>query len=187
MERIKCDALLIGSSSMDFWYTYSIDLPELRVVNTGKGGTKSYDWLEKYDEKVAPYAADTVVCYLGGNDINKGKTPEETTANMEELFLRIKRDNPNATLFYVLVNPASRYTDTDGNLNENGLTMEEFNDRMVNMCQRYSDFIKIIDMREKLLAEKYKINTELYRADGMHLNIEGYKIWTEVIRKAISL
>ena len=169
----KGGIVFVGSSSIRMWNTLAQDLPRHRVLNRGFGGSQIIDSIHFADRIVLPYAPRMVVLYAGGNDINSGKSPEQVFADFQTFAQKIRTALPDAEIAYISIagNPA-RWAQVE--------KVKAANTLIAGFIARQQR-MKFIDVFSRMLGEDGLPRPEIFVADRLHMNAEGYKIWTAVV------
>lgn len=165
--------VFVGSSSIRLWSTLAEDFPHHRVLNRGFGGSQIADSVRYADRIVIPYAPRMVVLYAGGNDINKGKTPEQVFADFRAFFSKIRTALPEADIACISIagNP-KRWEQVE--------QVKELNGAI-------SGFLKeqprahFIDVFPRMLGADGLPLPHIFREDRLHMNAEGYRIWRDAV------
>lgn len=170
--------LFIGSSSIRFWTTVAKDFPELTVVNRGFGGSQIADSVAYAERIVVPYKPKTIVFYAGGNDINAGKTPAQVAQDFQAFVEKVHAALPDTRIAYISINPSvARWKQEEKVLEANRLIAAFVHDNDGKLGH-----LSFLDSHAKLLSAEGQPRPEILRADGLHLNDDGYKLWTEILR-----
>lgn len=164
--------LFVGSSSIRLWTNITADFPKHKVINRGFGGSHISDSIAFADRIVLPYEPKMIVMYAGGNDINYGKTPEQVLADFKTFTSKVHEALPKTKIAYISIalNPA-RWHEADKVKAANAL-IKDFCDK---------NHLTYIDIIPPMLDADGKPRPELFRNDRLHMNLEGYKIWTSII------
>jgi lysophospholipase L1-like esterase len=165
--------LFIGSSSIRLWKTLASDFPNLPVINRGFGGSQIPDSTHFVPRIVAPYRPRLIVVYAGGNDINAGRSAEQVAADFAQFAETVRKALPEARLAYISIagNPA-RWAQVDRVKRANQL-IEAYTKRMSNMA--------FIDIFPHMLGPDGLPRPELFVEDRLHMNGNGYAIWTKIV------
>lgn len=172
------DAVLFaGSSSIRLWSTLAEDMAPYNVIQRGYGGAKLSDFAVYADRIFSPHKCSAAVLFIA-NDItgNEGdKTPEEVKKLFIEVLKTFRKTHPETSLFYIAVTPTSLRWKAWPEISK-------ANDLIREVCeiQRNTYFIKT-DFA--FLDEKGRPDDALFLSDKLHLNAQGYKIWTKIIRE----
>ena len=166
--------LFVGSSSIRLWKTLAQDFPRHRVINRGFGGSEMADSAHFADRIVLPYQPRMVVIYAGGNDINNGKSPEQVFEAFKELTGKIRTALPETTVACISIagNPA-RWKQVE--------KVKAANALIAAYCAANPN-MKFIDVFPSMLGSDNLPRPEIFVADQLHMNEEGYRIWTGIVR-----
>ena len=169
----KNGIVFVGSSSIRLWSTLAEDFPQHRVLNRGFGGSEIADSVHFADRIVIPYAPRLVVLYAGGNDLNNGKTPERVAADFRAFVETVRAKLPDVEIAYIssAPNPA-RWAQI-----ENVKALNAANAAFVAAQPK----LKFINVFPHMLGDDGLPKPDIFRDDRLHMNPEGYKIWTRII------
>jgi lysophospholipase L1-like esterase len=110
----------------------------------------------------------------GGNDINGGKSVDEAFADYKTFVQTIRSKLPDTEIVYISMSPApKRWEQRDKNKQLNGM-IEQY-------CKENSG-LKYCDVYDMTLTPDGKAREELFIADKLHFNAEGYKLLAERVR-----
>ena len=178
----KGGTLLLGHSHIDFWDNWEAQTKLTNYVNgynVGIGGTTTKDWLYAYDKLVKPFGADRFVISVGENDVTVwGEDGEAVVERLEELFEKIHTDFPTAEIYYIYSLPSpTKYQDgTYANARYDALVKGE-----KALCEKL-DYVQGVDTFELFLTEDgQNVNADLFAPDNVHLNEQGYQVWSEFL------
>lgn len=165
--------VFVGSSSIALWKTLQADFPGLPVINRGFGGSELGDSVFYADRIIIPYAPKTVVVYAGENDINAGKSPESVHENFNALRARIHAALPQTRIVYIAMKPSpSRWKLREKFTQGNALIAAE--------CRK-DPRLTFLDVWTPMLDAKGEPRPELFVKDMLHMNADGYVIWTRLL------
>ncbi len=169
--------LFLGSSSIRLWKTLAEDFPGVPVLNRGFGGSQIPDSIYYFDQLVMPSKPRLIVFFAGGNDINAGDTAEEVAANFREFCAKVHNALPKTRVIFIsLPLVESRWKHRA----ETALA----NTYVSAFC--HSDpRLTYVDMNSVILTPDGKARPEYYRADKLHMNADGYAVWTKVLRPLV--
>ncbi|NDV83983.1 CocE/NonD family hydrolase [Bacteroides sp. 51] len=180
VQEFTCDALFLGSSSFRMWRKMAEDFAPLHVVNRGYGGASIRDLLYNYTRIVGKYQPRNIVFY-SENDIIGYKTDIGIgeSFDLHRLFFeKLLHDYPQARLYILSVKPSgSRKALMPRHKMLNAL-FEEYAAK--------TRRVAYLDVATPLLDGQGEIRPELYLDDNLHLNDEGYRIWTNIIKPRLS-
>lgn len=166
-----------GSSSIDMWRTLKTDFPDFEVVNRGIGGT----WLAEVPKMapllVYPLKPRVVVIYAGENDLQDGHTVDQVVEAFEVTRDQVKAEAPGAPLIFLALKPSpSRRALLD--------KMREANRRIAELCVE-DPLCTFVDVFTPMLDANGEPRGELFIEDRLHMNAEGYRIWTDLVGPAL--
>lgn len=166
--------LFIGSSSIRLWTEVAKDFPEHQVINRGFGGSVISDSVAFVDRIVLPYAPRFIVFYAGGNDINAGKSPATVAADFRAFAEKVHAKLPETDIAFISIAPNPKRWAQIEKVRAANAAIREY-------CQS-TPHLKYIDVHPGMLGPDGQPKQGIYRDDGLHMNLEGYKIWTEIVR-----
>jgi len=173
--------LFLGSSSIRLWETLPQDFPELQVLNRGFGGSEISDSVRYAPRIVLPYKPRMIVFYAGGNDINAGKTPEKVLQDFKDFVREVHKFLPRTRIVYISMNPAVSRWKKEAQFVEGNRLIEDY----VRSAAKKKMPLNFLDSHTKLLSATGEARPEIYRTDGLHLNSQGYQLWTAILRPQI--
>ncbi len=166
--------LFTGSSSIRRWHTIAEDFPDHRVINRGFGGSQIADSVAFASRTVIRYRPEMVIFYAGENDLNAGKRPGEVAADFQEFVDRVQTELPGTGIAFISMKPSpSRRHLLDAKREGNQLIREFIEER---------DSLSYINVFDDMLDGKSEPRAELFGDDDLHMNEQGYRLWTEIIR-----
>jgi lysophospholipase L1-like esterase len=166
--------LFTGASGIRLWKTLAEDFPEHKLINRGFGGCHMADVVYFADRIVIPYKPKLIVVQAGGNDINAGKTPQQVLADFQALVERVRASLPETRIAYLSINPSpARWSQVEQQKTANRL-VKDYVAKGQNL-----DYIELFDA---FLGADGQPRGELYVADRLHHNAEGYKVRTQIVK-----
>ena len=158
-----------GSSSIRLWTDLAADFPTVNTVNAGFGGSTLAACAWFFDRLVAPARPAHLILYAGDNDLGDNRHPEEVYLFFCALADKIGRTLPNTDVSFVSIKPSpARW-----NLINQIRTTNALIEREIERLPRFS----FIDLTPVMLAPDGGPRRELYEADGLHMNRQGYLLW----------
>ena len=170
--------LFTGSSSIRFWDSLKEDMEPLEVLNRGFGGAQISHVIHHFDEIIKPYNPQAIVFFCGTNDLTALKTPEETVHDLKK-FLSLVRDGfGNIKVYIIGIKPSvdRLYLDKE----------ERTFNNLINSLASEDAFLEYINVWDSMLDKNGERMPQLYLDDGLHLNDEGYELWTKLVRDSLS-
>lgn len=165
--------LFTGSSSIRLWKSLVQDFPGHQVIGRGIGGSQIPDHIFYVDRVIIPQAPRQIVFYCGGNDINARRTPENVAADTKTLVEAVRAKLPEVQwlIIGIAANPA-RWKSREQILAANALVAE--------YC-RSMPGMQFLDVFPHMLGGDGQPRSELFVADRLHMNAEGYRLWTGLV------
>jgi lysophospholipase L1-like esterase len=169
--------LFVGSSSIRFWKTEKA-FPGRNVINRGFGGSWSCDSVYYADRIVLPYKPRTIIFYAGDNDIDGGARPQEVADSFRQFVGKVHSVLPKTTIVFISIKPSiARWKLWNRMRKANG---------MVRRFAERTPRVKFVDISKEMLGPNGRPRKELFRKDGLHLNVKGYAIWNQKIEKYVT-
>ncbi|MEI7035192.1 GDSL-type esterase/lipase family protein [Fulvimonas yonginensis] len=165
--------LFVGSSSIRLWHTLAADFAQRPTLNRGFGGSQIADSIYFAEQLVAPYDPAAIVLYAGGNDLAAGKPPAQVRDDFAAFVHCARRWAPQAPLAYLSIKP---------NLARRAqLPQIREANALIRACAaaRQVDFL---DVHTPMLGADGEPDPRWFDADGLHLNAQGYALWTGIVR-----
>ncbi len=169
----KNAVLFVGSSSIRKWTTLATDFPEHRVINRGFGGSQLPDSIHFADRIIIPHAPRMIVVYAGANDIDAGATPERVLSDFKKLVATVREKLPSVPIVFISIagNPA-RWRQVERVKAANALVAQYSSE---------TPGIIFVDVFSAMLGPDGLPNPDLFVDDRLHMNANGYAIWTRTI------
>lgn len=170
----KGEVLFIGSSTIRRWTTLAQDFPEHRVINRGFGGSQIVDSTHFAQRIIFPHAPRMIFLRAGGNDLNAGKSPEQVFSDFKQFVATVHAKLPETDIVFISICPTvARWKLADKERAANTLVKE--------YCEG-KPHLKYIETRDMTLGVDGQPQADLFVADKLHLNADGYKLLAERIR-----
>ncbi len=179
-ETYSEDAILFaGSSSIRLWTNLAKDMAPYPVIQRGFGGSRLSDLAVYADRIFDPHPCKAIVIFVA-NDItgsNSDKEPEEVVRLYKNVLKTIRKNHPVTPVFWIAVTPtASRWKVWP--------QIKEVN-RMIKEMSDPSDNTYFIETEKAFLNESGLPDDKYFRDDKLHLTLEGYAVWREIIRNEL--
>lgn len=170
----KKSIVFTGSSSIRLWENLEQYFPNKNILNRGFGGSQTEEVAYFADRIITPYKPRQVVIYVGDNDLAAGKTPEKVLADFQNLFSKIRKGKPNATVTFISIKPSPSRMHLI-------TPVRQTNDLIKNFLatQKKTAFV---DVFTPMLKPNGKPKPALFKADSLHMTPAGYAIWAQVLR-----
>lgn len=174
--RKDIDVLFFGSSSIRLWNGLEEMMTPLSVVNRGYGGATVRDILVNYDKLMAHYNPKAFVVFcdndICGNEVDL--TLSGVLDHYRLLFNRLDQDYPGVPVFFL----SWKYSGLRAFMRD---TQKLVNDVMADYASS-SEQVTFVDVNATLLQPDGDINQSLFESDNLHINRDGYLLWTSVLK-----
>ena len=169
----KGGIVFVGSSSIRKWVTLAADFPHHQVLNRGFGGSQIIDSVHFADRIVLPYEPRMIVFYAGGNDLHARKNPEQVFADFRAFVDKVRAKLPKTEIAFISIagNP-SRWAEVE-QVKATNVLIENY--------IKGQEGMKFINVFPRMLGSDGLPRPEIFVADRLHMNAEGYKLWTEIV------
>ncbi|GEM_PF-307652 len=169
--------VFVGSSSIRGWKTLQKDMAPLKVINRGFGGSLAADALYYVDRIVIPYQPKKIVFYEGDNDIAHGKSPQQFLKDCQDFVKKVHSALPETIIYFLSIKPSPARAHLQNTMQEANALLEAYTVG--------HDYLEYIDISTAMHDEMGKLRQNIFQADGLHMNTQGYEIWTQIIKKRI--
>lgn len=161
--------IFYGSSTVRLWTGLEQDFPDVKPINAGFGGSTLAACAWFFERLIVPAKPRTLVLYAGDNDLGDNRHPEEVYLSFCALVAKIQRDLPETDVTFVSIKPSpSRWHIVEQIRAANRYIQDE-----ISRLPRFS----FVDLTPVMLTPDGKPRRELYQADGLHMNADGYALW----------
>ena len=172
--------VITGSSSAAFWPAADPFVTTFHPVIRGFSGSEASVNIY-FAERLSVYKPRYFIIYIGENDVNNGRTPEEAKAALVELVRRVRFYLPDTNIINIAIKPSpSRFN--------RHVQMEEANRFFKEWITAQNDpKLTFIDTYAQFIGTDGQPRPELYQADKLHLTLAGYAIWSTELLKIIHI
>ena len=166
--------LFVGSSSIRLWNDLEDQFKDLPVViKRGFGGSQLSDCVRNLNRLVVRYRPRTVLVYAGDNDLAAGTTPDEVLRRFDAFVDGVHRELPDTEIAYISIKPSPLRIGLLRQIRETNALIRDYTAGHRNVA--------FIDVYTPMLDASGQPRRELFRADALHLNADGYALWKRVI------
>jgi lysophospholipase L1-like esterase len=167
------EILFLGSSTIENWPLAEC-FPDLPVVNRGLGGSHMSDLIVLVSRLTAKRCPRTIVLYEGDNDVAAGKTPGQIVCDFQVVIRKLQQRFPNACILLISVKPSpARWSYIE--------TMRDTNARLKDLASKCRN-VSWVSIVEPMLNADGKPRAEIFGPDELHMNEEGYRLWSSLLR-----
>ncbi len=166
-----------GSSSFRLWKNAEKDLAPLPIINRGFGGSTLPEVIYYMDRNVLKYKPDTIVVYCENDQFGKKpKTPEQTRDAYVEFTRRVRAELPDAQMYFVSLKPSPSRWERRAEAQKTNQLIREFV-----KSDRHHEYIDVWPV----MLKDGRPDGSIFLKDSLHMNAEGYRRWTEVIKPVL--
>jgi lysophospholipase L1-like esterase len=170
----KGAAVFIGSSTIARWKTLAEDLPELKVINRGFGGSEIVDSTHFAPRVIFPYEPKTVVLRAGGNDLWAGNSVEKVFGDFKDFCETVHAKLPETKIVFISLSPSvDRWKQHEKEKALNTLAEDYIKGK---------PWLQYIETYDVPLGADGLPRAELFVSDKLHFNADGYKLLAERVR-----
>lgn len=178
------DLLFVGDSITDWWRQEQRGLPvwneffaPLKAANFGIAGdtTQGVLWRMQNGE-LDGFQAKLIVLMLGTNNINRNANDDIAEGDRAIVNEFLKRQ-PQAKVLLLGVFPRGAAAD-----NPFRASIKAINEKLATIADNQRVFY--MDIGDKFLAADGTLSTDIM-PDGLHPNLQGYKIWADAIHARV--
>lgn len=179
LDKLQGQILLYGSSSFRLWKTFKEDLSPLPVINHGFGGSTFPELTNYVHRMVIPYKPKTLVVYCENDPFGKKpKSPEQVFDAFGEFVTIVRNKLPKTKIYYVSMKPSpSRRKQWETTTRTNQM-IEAYIKKHKNMAY--------IDISKVMMKPDGSFDGSIFVGDSLHMNANGYKLWTGVIKPILA-
>ena len=173
--------LFAGSSSIRLWKTIHEDMAPFPVIQRGYGGARIEDFAFYLKKVVFPHQFRALVLFIGTNNLtgNSGDfKPEEVARYVRYINRTVRSKYPDTPVFWIAITPTNARWKAWAKIQETNALIQK-------ICERSRNFY-FIETANAYLGPDGLPRKELFVEDQIHQNREGYLIWTDIIKKALS-
>lgn len=155
---------------------------ELALYNRGIGGDTTEGLQKRLQVSVFDIEPTIIVMMIGTNDISWGRSVKDITKTYCEIVEEIYTKLPNVKLYCMSVIPQNKDIEeyapvsVDNNLKK----INELNSEIQNLSLEFG--FAYLDLYPLLLDEDGYLD-EKYSDDGLHLNHNGFVVWSNLVKE----
>ena len=175
LKDLSCDVLFLGSSSINLWDTIYEDFAPLKLIRRSYGGATLRDMIYNYNTIAKGYTPKSILLYVE-NDLGNHKEGVNAVKcfDLFRIFIdKLKKDYPNTPLIVVSLKPSQHKADQ---LKDQLLVNTLLEENATAQGYTYVDITKV------MYDEAGNLRTDIFKEDNLHMNAEGYKLWTAILK-----
>ena len=166
--------LLVGDSQFYRWKTLHEDLPGYTIINRGIDSFQTSDLAFFADRLVRPYTPRLIILHVGGNDVNTGKSPGQVLADFKAFVAKVRAVQPDVPIAFSSLTPGPARWDE---ASQRKATNQAIKDYIATQPH-----LLFIDLWDAMLTPDGKPREDIWVADRIHPNHEGYLLRVKIMR-----
>lgn len=175
----KHAVLFVGASTIVRWKSLAEDFKGAVVLNRGFGGNEIVDSTHYADRMIFPYEPKMIFLRAGGNDIHKGRSPEEVFGDFKDFVAKVRERLPDVPIAYIALSPSiARWNEREAGDKLNGL---------IAGYVKQQKNLMFVDDSKISLGKDGQPRPELFVADHLHFSEAGYKLLAEKVRPYVPM
>jgi hypothetical protein len=180
VSESKNTILFIGSSSVRLWDSVSSDMLPYQAIARGYGGAKLSDFVYYTNRIVSPHQAGAIALFIA-NDITGDEVNDISHQEVLSLFKltvrQIRKSQPDVPVFWIEVTPTPSRWKVWPQINKANKLISDYCETKENLffLQTSHIFLNVNGLPD----------SSLFLSDMLHLNREGYLLWSECIKEGL--
>ena len=182
VNSAKGQIVFVGDSITDLYVLdeHYADLP-IACYNRGIGGDTTAGVLRRLDVSIFDIEPSVVVLMIGTNDINAGLDEDGIFERYTQIVKSIRHRLPDAKLYCMSIIPQNGQIEEHSSIDLDVTTAKilSINPKICQIAQEngaiYLDVFSLLADNENHLIKEYS-------DDGLHLNNNGLKVWTKLLK-----
>jgi lysophospholipase L1-like esterase len=166
--------LLAGDSQFYRWKTLHEDLPDYTIINRGIDSFQTSDLIYFADRLILRYSPRMIVLHVGGNDVNNGKTPDQILADFKTLVAKVRTKLPDVPIAFSSITPGPGRWEQAAQRKQTNLVIKNYVATQKGLL--------FIDLWDAMLTPDGQPREDIWVADRIHPNHEGYLIRVRIMR-----
>ena len=179
------DVLFIGSSSIRLWDNIQVDMYPYSSIKRGYGGAHFYDLIHFSERLVKNHSPKAILIFVanditGSNDLtNKvgDLSPNEVKKLFKYNYKLIRSIHKHIPIFLIETTPTPKRWKVWNKILQANKKLERFCKQVPNLY--------FISTRDKFIGADGLPIQSLFLNDELHLNVDGYKLWSSVIKSKL--
>ena len=179
------DVLFIGSSSIRLWDNIQVDMYPYSSIKRGYGGAHFYDLIHFSERLVKNHSPKAILIFVanditGSNDLTNivgDLSPNEVKKLFRYNYKLIRSIHKHIPIFLIETTPTPKRWKVWNKILQANKKLERF-------CKQETN-LYFISTRDKFIGEDGLPIQSLFLNDELHLNVDGYKLWSSVIKSKL--
>jgi lysophospholipase L1-like esterase len=172
---VKGGIVFYGAGAIGRW-NLEESFPDLKgvAVNRGFGGSELVEQTRYASRVIIPRAPRVVVLYPGENEIARGLPAETVGVGFRQFYEAIHAALPNTRIVLIGLRPVPYRWQFIDEIRKANTIIRPF-------CETHPNCV-YVDVHPDLIGRDGKPKTDLLADGREHMNAEGYKIWSRLVR-----
>ena len=179
------DVLFIGSSSIRLWDNIQVDMYPYSSIKRGYGGAHFYDLIHFSERLVKNHSPKAILIFVanditGSNDLTNivgDLSPKEVKKLFRYNYKLIRSIHKHIPIFLIETTPTPKRWKVWNKILQANKKLERFCKQVPNLY--------FISTRDKFIGADGLPIQSLFLNDELHLNVDGYKLWSSVIKSKL--
>ena len=179
------DVLFIGSSSIRLWDNIQVDMYPYSSIKRGYGGAHFYDLIHFSERLVKNHSPKAILIFVanditGSNDLTNivgDLSPNEVKKLFRYNYKLIRSIHKHIPIFLIETTPTPKRWKVWNKILQANKKLERFCKQVPNLY--------FISTRDKFIGANGLPIQSLFLKDELHLNVDGYKLWSSVIKSKL--
>jgi hypothetical protein len=177
------EVVVTGSSSIVSWKSMATDLAPLQAANRGFGGSTLLHCAYFAHRYLFPLQPKLVVIYAGENDVayakgmREGQLDSLPLLSLQQFTAHLHEALPEAHLLYISMKPSPARAKLWPRFQKGNALIQEW--------VKTDPRLGYIDVTTAMLDAQGQPKAEIFKKDKLHMNEQGYALWTPIVRKAM--
>jgi lysophospholipase L1-like esterase len=167
-----------GSSSIRLWDGLKDDFEMYMPVNLGFGGSTLEACVFFFKRIMKCVHPQHLIVYAGDNDLGDGKSPLQVHGYFMELCRLINESFKDLPVTFISIKPSITRWDIRHNI--------QYTNSLIEASIVHKPNMAYLDVYNSMISTNGLPEKDLFDADGLHLNHNGYKLWKEIVLTHIS-
>ncbi len=172
------ETVFYGASNFARWEAMEADLAPYIVQNHGFGGSTDADLIRYANRLLFQYQPYAVFFQTGSNDYMGGATVETVMKNKDAMYAHFRQNLPDAYFVVMSGLPLPGRAELWDEI-------QRVNDYLREYCAAQEKMV-FIDATAVMTNPDGSFRPELFVEDGIHLNRDGQRVWSELIKQALA-
>ena len=179
------DVLFIGSSSIRLWDNIQVDMYPYSSIKRGYGGAHFYDLIHFSERLVKNHSPKAILIFVanditGSNDFTNlvgDLSPNEVKRLFRYNYKLIRLIHKHIPIFLIETTPTPKRWKVWNKILQANKKLERF-------CKQEPN-LYFISTRDKFVGADGLPIKSLFLNDELHLNFDGYKLWSSLIKSKL--